>query len=333
MIIARAPTRISFVGGGTDLPAFYQRSTGRVISSAIDKFIYVAVSRPPLVRGVSARYSVSEIVDHPRQLKNDRIREALTHLGILNNVDVSSFSEVPIKAGLGSSSSFSVALIKALCLSRGEKIDGGKNAELASHLEINLVGEPIGKQDHYASAFGGFNIFQFNSDHSVNIIPMRLNFKLRAAFTDHLSLFFTGITREASSILVRQTANIENKYDVLRQMADSVFEFRDKLMAGDFKALGQMLHDGWLLKKTLASGISNPIVDDLYAAGIGAGAWGGKILGAGGGGCLLFASPLSAKPAIKEALARVARKNSLGDFTEIPFNFVQSGSEVLLNNN
>jgi len=331
MLIVRAPMRISFVGGGTDLSAFYTHSPGRVISTAIDKYVYVTINRPPLVRKVSARYAISELVDHPRELKNDRIREALLHLGILSNIDVGTFSDVPVKTGLGSSSSFSVALVKALLISQGKKADRGEIAELASHLEINLVKEPIGKQDQYAAAFGGFNIFQFNQDHSVDVIPTRLDFKRKSDFEGHLLLFFTGIARDASSVLTEQRANTERKLEVLKQMADSVLVFRDKLLAGDFDGLGKMLHEGWLLKKTLASNVSNPVIDDLYIAGMDAGAWGGKVLGAGGGGCLLFMAPIDAKPAIRGALKRVAEAHHLAEFSEIPFHFVQSGVEVLLN--
>lgn len=323
--------RISFVGGGTDLSAFYTHSPGRVISTAIDKYAYVTINRPPLVRRVSARYAISELVDHPRELKNDRIREALLHFGIMSNVDVGTFSDVPVKTGLGSSSSFSVALVKVLLLSQGKKADRGEIAELASHLEINLVKEPIGKQDHYASAFGGLNIFQFNPDHSVDVIPTRLDFKRKSDFEGHLLLFFTGITRDASSVLIEQRANTGKNLEVLKQMADSVLVFRDKLMAGDFEGLGKMLHEGWLLKKTLASNVSNPVIDDLYIAGMDAGAWGGKVLGAGGGGCLLFLAPVDVKPAIREALKRVAEAHHLTESSEIPFHFVQSGVEVLLN--
>lgn len=331
MIITRAPARISFVGGGTDLAAFYTRHPGRVISSAIDKFVYVTINRHLLSRGISARYSNSELVNHPKELKNDRIREALLHTGITSNIDVGFFSGIPIKAGLGSSSSFSVALMKALYLLQGKKIDRKENAELASYLEIDLVKDPIGKQDQYAAAFGGFNIFQFNSDHSVDVIPVRLDFKRRSDFQNHLLLFFTGISREARNVLAEQVINIEKKIEVLKQMSDSVFPFRDKLISGDFEGLGQMLYDSWLLKKTLATNISNSIIDDFYTAGLNAGAWGGKILGAGGGGCLLFIASPSFKQAIREVLSRTAQIHNLPDFTEINFNFIQSGAETLMN--
>ena len=323
--------RISFVGGGTDLKEFYTRYPGRVISTAIDKYAYVTVNRPPLVKTVSARYSVSEVVSHPKDLKHNRIREALVHFGLNSHIDVGTFSDVPVKTGLGSSSSFSVALMKALSLSQGKKVGRGEIAELASHLEIDLVKEPVGKQDQYAAAFGGFNIFQFNQDHSVEVTPVRLDFKLKSDFEDRLILFYTGISRDASSVLTEQRANTGNKFEVLKKMSDSVFEFRDKLTAGDFEGLGKMLHEGWMLKKTLASNVSNPIIDDLYMAGLGAGAWGGKVLGAGGGGCILFITPPDKKPAIREAMKRASEKSNLEDFNEIPFHFVQAGGEILMN--
>ena len=332
VIIVRAPMRISFVGGGTDLPDFYTKSPGRVISAAIDKYVYVTVNRPPLLRRITARYSSSELVDHPRELKNDRIREALLHLGITSHIDVGSFNDMPVATGLGSSSSFAVALMKALLLAKGQKSDRATIAELASKLEIELLREPIGKQDQYASAFGGLNVFQFNPDHTVDVAPLYLDFEKQSALENHLQLFYTGVTRLASSVLTEQKANTNSKQGTLSKMADSVFAFRDGLLAGDFAALGAMLHEGWLMKKTLASNVSNPVIDDLYAAGKEAGAWGGKVLGAGGGGCLMFMAPLGKQAAIRNVVMAVAKKHGLADFTEVPVRFVQNGVEVLMNN-
>ena len=332
MIITRAPLRISFLGGGTDLPAFYLQKPGRVISTAIDKYAYVSVHLQPLSKFVSVRYRETEFVDHPSQLKNDRLREALLHLGITSHVDIATFSDLPVKTGLGSSSSFSVALMKALTLFRGTEADRGEIAELASHLEINLVKEPVGKQDQYAAAFGGINIFQFNPDHSVDVSPVLVPHEKRLGLEQHLQMFYTGVSRNASSVLAEQRANTANKMDTLQKMSDAVFDFKDRLVAGDFCGMGGMLHDGWLLKKTLASNLSNNVIDNIYQAGMNAGAWGGKLLGAGGGGCLLFMSPAEKKPAVREAVIAAAKKNNLEDFAEIPFHFAPHGLEVLLNN-
>ena len=322
---------MSFVGGGTDLADFYRFYPGRVISTAIDQYVYVAVNRTPLIKKVCARYSVTEFVDHPRELKNDRIREALLDLGLESNIEVGMFSTLPGNTGLGSSSSFSVALMKGLHTSLGRKINQREAAEAGSRLEIELVGEPIGKQDHYAAAFGGMNTLQFNADHSVDIDPVLLDYRKRMAFEDHLLLFFTGIRRFASDILSEQRSNITGKMDTLKAMADSVPEFRDRLLRGDFKGLGTMLHENWLRKKTLASGISNNVIDELYDAGMNAGAWGGKILGGGGGGCILFLAPLNKKDRIREAVRNIAQKSDLPDFEEIPVRFIQTGVEVLSN--
>ena len=324
--------RISFVGGGTDLADFYTKSPGRVISTAIDKYVYVTVNRAPLLKKVSARYHKFEEVDHAREIQNDRIREALLHFGITSHVSIATFNDLPEKTGLGSSSSFSIALIKALLVAQGHKAPVGHLAELASHLEIGLVKEPIGKQDQYAAAYGGINIFQFNPDHSVRVTPVHIDYKIQSAFQDHIQLFYTGITRLASSVLTEQKANVDKKMESLKTMADSVYEFRDRLMAGDFAGMGAMLHEGWLTKKTLASNVSNPTIDALYEAGKKAGAWGGKILGAGGGGCILFLTPLDKQSAVKDAVTLVAQKNNLQEFTEVPVRFVQAGVEVLLNN-
>ncbi len=331
MIIVRAPMRISFVGGGTDLPDFYKRYQGRVISTAIDKFVHIALNRTPLVDKVSARYSTAETVNHPSELQHTRIKAALMDMGILKGIEIASFATLPVGTGLGSSSSFSVALIKALNAYQGKKMDKGSAAEAASRLEIDLVHEPIGKQDQYAAAFGGLNVFQFNPDGSVDVKPVLLDYKTRADFEDRILLFFTGITRNASSVLTEQKANIDKKFETLKAMSDSVPEFEAKLLKADFPGMGKMLHDGWLQKKSLSSNGSNPAIEAVYNAGMDAGAWGGKLLGAGGGGCVMFLSPIEKKENIRQMVARIAAAEKLADFREIPIQFVQSGVEILHN--
>ncbi|MFH1088335.1 MAG: GHMP kinase [Patescibacteria group bacterium] len=331
MIIARAPLRISFVGGGTDLPDFYQISPGRVISATIDQYVYTVVNQTPLMKKISARYAVTELVNHPSELKNDRIREALLDLNILHGIEVGTFSHLPGGTGLGSSSSFSVGLMKALHATQGKKMGNYEVAEAASRLEIELVKEPIGKQDQYAAAFGGFNIFQFNPDHSVEVTPLMLDYKKKSDFENHLLMFFTGITRQTASVLTEQKANIPKKIDTLKGMADAVYQFRELLMLGDFEGLGKMMHDNWLKKKSLASNVSNPVIDSLYQAGINGGAWGGKVLGAGGGGCLLFFVSSDKKESIRSIMKQSAENNNLERFNEIPVKFVQSGAEILIN--
>lgn len=329
MIIVKAPLRISFVGGGTDLPVFYKKCPGQVLSATIDKYVYVAINPAPLLKGITARYSITEVVQSPKDLKNDRIREVLLDLKIKDSMEIGIFSQLPIGAGLGGSSSFTVALIKGLSTYIGKRLDKAEIAQLACKVEIDLLNEPIGKQDQYAASIGGFNVFHFNKDESVKIEPVFLDYKKRIDLENHVSLFFTGITRKASSILEEQTVNTANKLDTLKSMTELVKIFEAKLLEGDFQNLGKLLHENWLKKKTLASKISNDTLDKVYQEGINEGAWGGKILGAGGGGCLLFLSPINKKREIKDKLLKEARKLKLEDFKEIPVKFVQSGVEIV----
>ncbi|MEK7188177.1 MAG: GHMP kinase [Patescibacteria group bacterium] len=331
MIVVRAPLRISFVGGGTDLPDFYRRYPGQVISSAIDKYVYVVINRTPMIDKISARYSISETVDHPDALRHSRIREALKHLGIKSGLEIASFANMPAKTGLGSSSSFSVALMKALHAFLGKKLDARESAEAAAYLEMELLKEPIGPQDQYASAFGGFNRIRFNSDDTVDVEPVLLDFKKRFLLENHLLVFFTGLTRDTSSVLHEQKRNVndDDKFETMKQMADSVPQFVSYLENGQMQKMGEMLHEGWQRKRSLASNLSNAVIDNLYSTGLKNGAWGGKLLGAGAGGCLMFIAPPGSHPAIRLAMKKTAEQNRLNEFREIPVHFVQSGAEIL----
>lgn len=331
MIIVRAPLRISFVGGGTDLPDFYRISPGRVISATIDKYVYVAINPAPLLKGITARYAITETVQNLKDLKNDRIREAMLDLGVNDKMEIGIFSHLPTGTGLGASSSFAVALVKGLSSYLGKRFDKKEVAEIACNLEIKLLKEPIGKQDQYAATFGGFNVFQFNSDETVDIDPILLDYKKRIDLENHILIFFTGITREASSILTEQKKNIPDRLDKLKLMAKSVDVFKEKLLKGDFETLGKLLHENWLNKRALASKVSNQTIDQLYGSAMKAGTWGGKVLGAGGGGCILFLAPIGKKEKIRNSVVRKAKKLKLSDFKEIPIKFVQSGVEIISN--
>jgi len=325
--------RISFVGGGTDLPDFYTRYPGRVLSTAIDKFIFIAINNCPFTNHIAARYSISEDVSHPSELKNTRIREALLDLGIESNIEIASFAPIPARTGLGSSSSFSTALMKGLSAYVGKRLDKREVAEAACRLEIDLVKEPIGKQDQYAAAFGGLNVLQFNADGSVDVEPVLLDYKKRMDFERHIILFFLGTTRDASSVLTEQKANTGKNFETLKRMSDSVPVFKEALLHADFKAAGEMLLEGWNLKKQLASNISNSRIDTLYEVALGQGAWGGKILGAGGGGCLMMVAPLERRKAVVEALRAAAKAEGFDGACEIPIGFVQTGTEIVTNSN
>jgi len=330
MIIARAPLRMSFVGGGTDLPDFYRHYPGRVISTTLDKFVYVVINQAHLLNQFIVKYQVTETVKHPSELSHDRFRAALLEYGIVSNgLEIASFADLPAKTGLGSSSSFSVALIKGLNAYLGKTISREEAAAAAARLEIDILHEPIGKQDQYAAAFGGFNVFQFNADGSVKVEPVLLDFKKKADLENHLLLYFTGITRAAASVLSEQKNKITDNLETYKQMSDSVYEFRDKLLAGDIKGLAATLHQGWLRKKSLAASVSNSTIDVLYDAGMSNGAWGGKILGAGGGGCLLLIAPPEKHQEINAVLAETAAGLNLKDFRLIPVKFTQAGADIL----
>ncbi len=330
MILVRAPLRISFVGGGTDLPDFYWRYPGRVLSTTINKFVYVVIKDTPLIDKFTAKYQVTETAAHPSQLVNDRIRAALLDLGIVRGgLEIGSFADLPAKTGLGSSSSFSVALMKGLCAFLGKKLNQSEAAELACRLELELLKEPIGKQDQYAAALGGCNVFQFNSNGTVNAEPVFLDYQKRSLLENHSLLFFTGISRAAATVLGEQRNKIDRHLETYKAMSDSVFDFKAKLLAGDVRGMADMLYQGWEQKKSLAVNVSNSTIDEFFAAGMKAGAWGGKILGAGSGGCLFFIAPPRLHEQITQSLQAVAARHNLPDARKVPFTFTQSGADVL----
>jgi D-glycero-alpha-D-manno-heptose-7-phosphate kinase len=332
MIIVRAPLRISLIGGGTDLPAFYRTYPGRVISTTIDKYIYVVINPTPLIDKISARYSITETVSHPSELEHARIKALLLDLGIESNLEIGSFASLPAKTGLGSSSSFSVALVKGLHALQGKRLTATEAAEKASTLEIDLVGEPIGKQDQYAAAYGGFNFITFNPDDTAVVEPLLMDFRKRQELLDSMLLFYTGLERNASDVLTDQSSLIQSKLDSYLTISDSVLPFKEALLAGDIKRLGEMLHGAWQAKKTLSTKVSNPALDALYETGMSAGAWGGKVLGAGGGGCLLFLAPPEKHQGLFTALSKIAGAHELNGSRHIPFTFVESGTDILFNN-
>lgn len=333
MILVRAPLRISFVGGGTDLPDFYSRHTGRVISATIDKFVYVLINPTPLLNKFIVKYQKTEAVDHPAELEHTRVRAALTHLGLTKGgLEIGTFADLPAKTGLGSSSSFSVALMKGLHAHKGEKISKEALAESAAKLEIELVKEPIGKQDQYAASFGGFNIFEFNGGQNVKVEPVFIDYQAQHELERHIILFFTGITRPASSILGDQQSNIKNNVETYKKMAESVHDFKIKLIKGDVRGMAEDLHRGWQAKKTLAPGISNSNIDDLYDTALKNGVWGGKVLGAGGGGCLFVLADPKYHSKIITGLETRAKGLGLTNYQTIPVKFVKSGTDILLNN-
>jgi len=323
VIMTRTPLRVSFAGGGTDLAEFYEREPGVVFSTAIDKYIYVTVKRHGSVfnEAIRLNYSRSEQVQQVSEIENDIARECLRFLAIEPPIYVSTVADLPASTGLGGSSSFAVGLLNALHAFRGERVSAGQLAEEASYIEIDVLKQPIGKQDQYAAAFGGLNCFCFKPGGVVTVEPQRLhNGGLQSLF-DSILLFWTGHQRDSSSVLSEQKANTRSKMDALLCMRGHARELQDLTADGhvDIDRFGRVLHESWLLKRSLASKITNPQIDRWYELAINAGALGGKLCGAGGGGFLLFV----ARPERHHAVRR-----ALGGLKEVPVAPEVHGSQV-----
>ena len=325
MIISRTPLRISFAGGGTDLAAYYRHESGAVISTAIDKYIYVNVNQK-FDGKIRASYSVTEMVDSLGELQHELIREALRLVGIAGGIEITSISDIPSQGtGLGSSSTYTVGLLNALYAFCGRHAGAERLAREACDIEIRRCAKPIGKQDQYIAAYGGLQYIQFNPDETVFVDPVICNADINRRLQERLLLLYTGMTRSADGILAEQQSNTERDRDrrkALRAMTRLANDLRDALAHDvvDLDVFGEVLHQGWLLKRELASGISNARIDDWYERARARGAIGGKILGAGGGGFLLvYAHP--------ERHAAIAA--ALPELRPIPFRFEPQGSKIV----
>lgn len=327
MIIARAPLHISFAGEGTDLPSFYTRYPGRVISAAIGQYVYAAVNRTPLIKQISIRYPTIEAVSDPENLTHSNIKAVLASFGIQNNTEIGSFSSVSGEIGLGFYASFSVALAKALGTLCGKKLGKREVAEAVCRLGV----KDDGRADQYTAAFGGFNSIQFNGDHSVEVKPVLLDYKKRLGLESHVSIYFTGVVGNEKNIPTELKSDSDKNFNVLKEISDSANDCSAALLAGDFRSLDEILHDAWV-KKNLSHADSGSAARALHEAGMKNGAWGGEVLGKQGKGpCVMFVSPPDSREAIRKAVAKAAADRQLKDFQEIPIRFVQSGAEVLFN--
>jgi D-glycero-alpha-D-manno-heptose-7-phosphate kinase len=306
MIITKTPFRASFCGGGTDLPAFFEQEDGMVVSMAINSFVYLAVHRF-FENRIVLKYSETESVTHVDQIKHGLIRECLKIVGVDEPLEITSFADIPSKgSGLGSSSAFAVGLISALQALKGLPVSPEISAALACEVEIGRLGEPIGKQDQYASAYGGMNAITFRGDGTVEVEPISLSEETRRHMEEHLVMFYTGLVRSASEILREQrkaTETDRDKFGQLQQMKGLAVTLKTALEKGEVDQLGPLMHEGWLIKKRLAAKISMPEIDAAYDAAISAGATGGKLLGAGGGGFLLFYCPPAKRAELMRRLA------------------------------
>lgn len=319
MIVTSTPLRLSFLGGGSDIPQYFNKKAGMVISTTIDKKIQIAVNSCQ-TNHIRAVYSEMEVVSNRNLIKHDRIRESLKLLEISNNIEICSFSDVPTKGtGLGSSSTFTVGLLHALYNFNGQTFNKRDLAETACEIEIDRCKEPIGKQDQYAAAYGGFNVIRFDSS-GVEVTPVNIGSASLEKLNLNLMCFSTGISRSTADILSDQVNNVINDQAVFQSTTDLVnlaelglFYLRNNKI-DDF---GALLHEAWELKKKLSDKISNDYIDLMYDTAIGAGAIGGKVLGAGGGGYMLFYVP-------EQLQSKVSR--AMREYKRFHFKFTDQGS-------
>ena len=307
MIISRTPLRISFSGGGTDLKVFYQQEPGAVVSTAIKKYIYITVNKR-FDDAIRISYSKTEIVNNVDEIQHPIIREALRMVGIDRGIEIVSVADIPAGTGLGSSSSFTVGLLNALYAYKGCLKSAEELAQDAARIEIDILQEPIGKQDQYVAAFGGLNYIQFNQNESVGVTPLLVRMEVKELLEQRLLLFYVGDSRDSRNILKEQSANTkkEEKFNNLKRMKNLAFDIRACMLNGfSPQEFSHILHEDWLLKKELAKGISNAFIDNCYKKALNAGALGGKLLGAGGGGFLLVYCLPEKQSAVKNELGNL----------------------------
>lgn len=321
MIITRTPLRISFCGGGSDLPDYYRKNGGCVLSTSINKYIYITLTRSFHKDTTQLKYSVVESVKDVNAIKHPIFREVLKEYN-MSGVEINSTSDVPSGTGLGSSSSFTVGLINSARVLCRKDVTKELLANEACDIEINRLGEPIGKQDQYAAAYGDLNFIKFNKDETVDVEPVEMTEQDKKLMSDNLLMFYLGGTRSASKILEKYSSDTKSSVDKKKSLCDLTEKLKYELDKGNVDALGKILDEGWKIKKTLAQGISTGIIDDVYEKAINSGAVGGKLLGAGGNGFMLFYVDGPEQKAVREALS---------DYREMDFRFDTAGSRVVYN--
>jgi D-glycero-alpha-D-manno-heptose-7-phosphate kinase len=323
MIISKTPLRMSFAGGGSDLPVFYRKFGGAVVSTAIDKFVYVTVNKKFDDR-IRVSYAKTEDARTVDKIKHPLVREAMKMLGITGGVEITSIADIPGKgSGLGSSSAFTVGLLHALHGYACRYASAEQLARESCEIEIDRCEEPIGKQDQFAAAFGGFNFIEFYPDDSVSVEPIICKRETLRQLEENTLVFYTGITRSASALLKTQhevVASEKAKQKVLRSMVDLARQLKAELQRNNLDAFGEIIHENWELKRSLTSAVSSRAIDGWYAAGRKAGAIGGKLLGAGSGGFIMFYAPRERHEAIARALKTLRRMD---------FRFEPQGSKII----
>lgn len=323
MIITRTPLRMSFVGGGSDMPAYYEKFGGAVVSTTIDKYIFITVNKK-FDDNIRISYSRTEEVRHVAEIEHSIVRAALNKTEINGGIEITTIADIPSSGtGLGSSSTFTVGLLHALYAQKGKYAGAAQLGEESCTIEIDVCGAPIGKQDQYAAAFGGFNLIKFNEDGTVDVQPIICPISAVRTLEENILLLYTGRTRNANKILAEQSKRSASSRDVqesLHKMVTQTIDFAKAMQAEDCDAVGEILHEAWQLKRSLTTGISDNLIDSWYETGRRAGAIGGKILGAGAGGFLMFYAPKDRHPAIIHALP---------ELRPIPISFEEAGSSVI----
>lgn len=308
MIISRAPLRVSFFGGGTDFPEYFRHHGGAVLATAIDKYSFVTASRfqsDLFDYGIRVSYRKNESVEHFAQIEHPVFRECLRLLKLDKDIELHTVADLPAFTGLGSSSAFTVSLLHALHAYKGEYVRPLELAYEAIHIERNILGENVGCQDQTTAAVGGFNVLEFRGETDIRVHRLNLRPERRAELQAHLFVLYTGIKRRASDMEAKKVAGFTLKLDVLRRMRAMVDDGRDQLVdGGSLERFGHLLHEAWLAKRSLEASVSNDQIDSLYRAGLAAGAWGGKLLGAGGGGFILFLGPPETHGRLRQTFAR-----------------------------
>ena len=321
MIIVQTPLRISFLGGGTDFEDYYLHHGGAILSTAIDKHIFVIV-KERFDDLICINYTKRESVEKVDDVKHELVREALRLTGIDKGIEITTLADIPAEGtGLGSSSSITAGLLQALYAYKGERKTAGALAKEACQIEIDILGKPIGKQDQYIAAYGNLRFISFNES-DISVENVMLSQEGKRKLNDSLLLVYTGITRNSSDVLEEQRDNIHRNVDVLSEMKTLSFKAKEALVDNAFDEFGEILHQGWELKRTLASKITNSEIDAIYEVARNAGATGGKITGAGSGGFLLLYCPQGKKDEVRRAMKSLR---------ELPFNIDSAGSKVIFN--
>ena len=328
MIVSRAPLRIPLGGGGTDLPSYYSKYGGFVLSAAINKYVYICLNRPSADDLIRAKYSRYEQVSSPDEVQHDLLRPALKQVHVDRNIEITSMADVPSGTGLGSSGTYLVALLTALHSLKRETMPSHEIAEQACHIEIDLAGHPVGKHDQYMATFGGITCLEFKQDGQVAVAPLDIPVSALEDLSANVLLFYTGMNRSSSEILGQQCAHCENGdskvLDSLHRTKELGYRIKEALAKGDLEQFGCLLDEHWQNKKKRSSKISDARIDQWYQIARENGALGGKIMGAGGGGFFMFFCPNNHKSKLREALTAAGLR-------EMKYDFDFEGAKVLVN--